>query len=122
MQPFNKLEAFPSSPSLVEQVFVCMILKSVLILGLRTFGATTPQASLSRLFMDKVHFLALFDVKCGGRVHGDPKVVFTFLWWFGAISNGRFAQENNSANKSSTLKFFLADTSTYTTAPPCEAQ
>lgn len=43
-----------SFPAASEHVFVRMIIKSVLMLGRRTFGATTPQASLSRRFMLRV--------------------------------------------------------------------
>lgn len=37
-------------PSPSELVFVFIIIKSVLILGRRTLGATTPQASLRRRY------------------------------------------------------------------------
>ena len=40
-----------SAPAINEQVLVLIIIKSVRILGRRTFGATTPQASLNRLLM-----------------------------------------------------------------------
>lgn len=40
-----------SFPAAREHVLVLMIIRSVLILGRRTFGATTPQASLKRRFM-----------------------------------------------------------------------
>lgn len=43
-----------SFPVASEHVFVRMIIKSVLMLGRRTFGATTPQASLSRRFILRV--------------------------------------------------------------------
>lgn len=43
-----------SLPAASEQVFVLMIIRSVLMLGRRTLGATTPQASLNRRFMLRV--------------------------------------------------------------------
>jgi len=43
-----------SFPAASEHVFVRMIIKSVLMLGRRTFGATTPQASLNRRFILRV--------------------------------------------------------------------
>lgn len=46
--------------------------------------------------MDSVYFFDLSDGTCGGSVHGEPNAVLTRLWWFGAISGGRFAALNNS--------------------------
>lgn len=43
-----------SFPAASEHVFVLMIIRSVLMLGRRTLGATTPQASLSRRFILRV--------------------------------------------------------------------
>lgn len=43
-----------SFPAAREHVFVLMIMRSVLMLGRRTFGATTPHASLSRRFILRV--------------------------------------------------------------------
>lgn len=43
-----------SLPAANEHVLVLIIIRSVLMLGRRTFGATTPQASLNRRFMLKV--------------------------------------------------------------------
>lgn len=43
-----------SFPTGSEHVFVLMIIKSVRMLGRRTFGATTPQASLNRRFILRV--------------------------------------------------------------------
>lgn len=43
-----KPPAVAPSPSPNEHVFVRIIIRSVRILGRRTFGATTPQASLKR--------------------------------------------------------------------------
>lgn len=68
------------SVSLREQVLVRIIIRSVRILGLRTLGATTPHASLSRRLMDSVHFR--FDLllgTCGGRAQGEPNAVDTRL-------------------------------------------
>lgn len=102
------------SPSPSEQVLVRIIIRSVLMLGRRTFGATTPHASLSRRLIDNVTFLDRFDGTCGGSVHGDPKAVQTRLWWLGAISAGRLAALNSSKNRSSTCCNFLAEHSTNT--------
>lgn len=43
-----------SFPAAREHVFVLIIIRSVLMLGRRTLGATTPQASLSRRFILRV--------------------------------------------------------------------
>lgn len=85
MQPLEFLDilakppAEAPSPSPNEHVFVRIIIRSVRILGRLTFGATTPQASLKRRFMDRVYFFDLSDGTCGGRVHGDPNAVLTRL-------------------------------------------
>lgn len=108
------------SPS--EHVLVRIIMRSVRMLGRLTFGATTPHASDSRLFIESVHFLDLLEGTCGGNVHGDPNAVATRLWWLGAISCGRLATVNSSANRSSTRLFFLAEHSTKTQDGPWELQ
>lgn len=119
----NRLRPAPGrSVSLIEQVLVLMIIRSVLMLGRRTFGVTTPHASLSRRFIDSVHFFDRFEGTCGGNAQGDPKAVDTRLWWLGAISCGKLATINSSANMSSTWLFFLAEHSTKTQEDPCELQ
>lgn len=65
-----------SFPAASEHVFVRMIIRSVLMLGRRTLGATTPQASLNRRFMLRV---ALCFGCEGGSMVGEPKVRGTFL-------------------------------------------
>lgn len=102
------------SPSPSEHVFVRIIIKSVRMLGRRTFGETTPHASLSRRLMESVTFFERFDGTCGGNVHGDPKAVQTRLWWLGAISGGKLAALNSSKKRSSTCCSFLAEHSTNT--------
>lgn len=84
------------SPSPSVHVFVRIIIKSVRMLGRRTFGDTTPHASLSRLLMERVTFFERFDGTCGGKVHGEPKAVQTRLWWLGAISGGKLAALKSS--------------------------
>lgn len=81
----------------LAQVFVLIIIRSVLMLGLLTLGATTPQASDSLLLMESVHFLLLLLwLLVGGNVQGLPKAVLTRLWWFGAISRGKLATTKSS--------------------------
>lgn len=65
-----------SFPAAREHVFVLMIIRSVLMLGRRTLGATTPQASLSRRFILSVALCLGCD---GGNMVGEPKVSGTFL-------------------------------------------
>lgn len=85
------------SLSPLAQVLALIIIKSVRMLGRRTFGATTPQASDNLLFIDRVHFLLLLLwLPVGGNVHGLPNAVLTRLWWLGAISKGKLATTNNS--------------------------
>lgn len=84
------------SPSPLEHVFVRIIMRSVRMLGRRTFGATTPHASLRRRFIESVTFFERFEGTCGGSVHGDPNAVLTRLWWFGAISGGSVAALKSS--------------------------
>lgn len=110
------------SPSPSEHVLVLIIIRSVRMLGRLTLGATTPHASLRRRLMESVHFLDRADGMWGGNVQGDPKAVLTRLWWFGAISCGRLATLNSSANKSSTLLFFFAEHSTNTQDASWELQ
>lgn len=78
------------------QVFDRMIMRSVLMLGLRTLGVTTPHASLSLRFTDSVYFFVWCEGVEGGSGHGEPKVALTRLWWLGAISRGRLAMRNSS--------------------------
>lgn len=114
---FNVSLGLPLALSLspLAQVFVLIIIRSVLMLGLRTLGATTPHASDSLLFIERVHFLLLLLwLLVGGRVQGLPKAVLTLLWWLGAISRGRFATTKSSQKRSSTWQFFFADVSTKT--------
>lgn len=77
--------------SLKLQVLVRMIIRSVRMLGRRTLGVTTPQASLSLLFTDNVYFLEWWAGVWGGKGQGAPKLALTLLWWFGAISKGKLA-------------------------------
>lgn len=63
-----------ASPKL--QVFVRIIIRSVRILGRRTFGATTPQASLKRRFILNVYFFDGWVGTDGGSGHGAPNLKF----------------------------------------------
>lgn len=96
---FKVILGLPLALSLspLAQVLALIIIKSVRMLGRRTFGATTPQASDNLLFIDRVHFLLLLLwLLVGGNVHGLPNAVLTRLWWLGAISRGKLATTNNS--------------------------
>lgn len=84
-------------PSLspVVVVLALIISKSVRMLGRLTFSSTTPMASLSLRFIVSV-FLLRAEGTCVGKMHGEPNVVVTRLWWFGAISGGSPATLNSS--------------------------
>lgn len=82
-------------PSPILHVFVRIIIRSVRMLGRRTFGVTTPHASLSRRFTDNVYRLLWWEGADGGSGHGEPKFALIFLWWFGAISRGSPATTNS---------------------------
>lgn len=48
------------------------------MLGLRTFGATTPHASLKRRFTDRWYFLEWWEGLGGGSGQGAPKLALIY--------------------------------------------
>lgn len=69
---------FDESLSARLHVFVLIIIKSVRILGRRTFGVTTPHASLNRRLILNVYFFDGWIGTEGGNGHGAPNLKHTF--------------------------------------------